>query len=39
MSHIKNGLLKVNDFDLSDFDLQDMVALFYFSYSLANNSK
>ncbi len=39
MSHIRNGLLKVNDFDLCDFDLQDMVALFYFSYSLANNSK
>jgi MFS family permease len=39
MSHIRKGLLKVNDFDLSDFDLQDIVALFYFSYSLANNSK
>ncbi len=39
LSHIRNGLLKVNDFDLNDFDLQDMIALFYFSYSLANNSK
>jgi len=39
MSHIRNGLLKVNDYDLNDFDLQDMIALFYFSYSLANNSK
>jgi len=34
--HIRKGLLKVNDFDLNDLDLQDMVALFYFSYSLAN---
>ena len=34
MKNIKKGLLKVNDFDIDEFDLQDMIALFYFSYSV-----
>lgn len=37
MIHIRNGLLKVEEFKLDELDLQDMIALFYFSYSIAKH--
>ncbi len=35
LKHLRNGLLKVNNFELEQLDLQDLLALFYFSYSIA----
>ncbi len=35
--HIKKGLLKINNFEIFQVDIQDMIALFYFSYAIAKN--
>ncbi|MDY0303847.1 MAG: MFS transporter [Sphaerochaeta sp.] len=35
--NLKKGLLKAREMDISRFDIQDMLAMLYFSYSLGKN--
>ncbi len=35
--NLKRGLLKAKAMDIADFDIQDMLAMLYFSYSLGKN--
>jgi hypothetical protein len=37
--NLKIGLLKAQEMDIGLFDIQDMLAMLYFSYSLGKNSK
>lgn len=37
--NLKAGLLKAREMDIKLFDMQDMIAMLYFSYSLGKNSK
>ncbi len=39
MVNLRDGILKARSFEISRFDVQDFLALLYFSYSLRKNSK